>query len=114
MLPVVHICNDYNDSSSKTLADYQQYPDLKTYQLGNDTDISWSFVPSTRSDVLDQGGLLSTSAASAPLRWLDTASPNVLHYGTRVYLNNLGRNTNVDIGTVLLMVSYDIECKMVR
>ena len=55
VLPVVHQCNDYNSLGQLLLADYQQYPDLKTHQLGKDYNISWAFVPHVRGDVLGVG-----------------------------------------------------------
>lgn len=114
VLPVVHQCNDYNSLGQLLLADYQQYPNLKTWQLGKDSNISWSFVPHVRGDVLGVGGALSSSANNFPCPWLDCSSADIQMLGSRFYLNNLGRNTNVDLGSCLFLLDYDLEFKFVK
>lgn len=113
-LPVVHQCNDYNSTAALSLSEYQQYPSLKTWQLGQDKVIQWSFVPHVRGDVLNTSGVASTSAHNIPCPWLDTSSTNVEMLGSRLYLNNLGRATNVDIGNALFMITYDMAFKFVK
>lgn len=113
-LPVVHQMNDYNTTGAQTLAEYQQHPELKTWQLGQDRNIAWSFVPHVRGDLITQGGVVSSSCHNMPCPWIDTTTPAVEMLGTRIYLNNLGRNTNQDIGNALFLVDYYLEFKFVK
>lgn len=112
-LPLIHVANDYNSVGAYNLADIAQYPDMKTYQLGNNKRIKWSFVPRVRADVLTNSGVLSSSALNTT-GWIDTSSSTVQHLGTRVYMNFQNLNTNVSIGTMTFVVSYDIECRLVK
>lgn len=114
VLPVIHIMNDYNSAGSLALTDYEQHPEVKTYQLGVGRKVKWSFVPRTRGDLLTNSGLTSTSANNKPYQWIDTSSPNVQMLGTRAYFNNFGRNVVTDIGSIILTVRYDMEFKFVK
>lgn len=112
-LPVLHIVNDYNSLGSANLADYQQYPDMKTLQLGVGKRIRHSFVPRVRADVMTDGGILSSSALNTT-GWLDTSSSTIQHLGCKFYVNPMGLTSNTDIGTMMVLVSYDIELRQVK
>lgn len=114
VLPVVHIMNDYNTTGGQTLTDYEQHPELKTHQLGVGKRIRWSFVPRTRGDLLTNSGITSTSANNKALQWIDTNGTNVMFLGTRAYFNNFGRNVVTDIGSILLVIKYDMEFRFVK
>lgn len=115
MLPVLHIANDYNSTGSFALTDILQYDTVKHYQLGKEKSVKWSFVPHTRSDTLTNSGLgLSSAAQNKPGQWFDTSSPSIQHYGTRVYMDNFGRSTSADIGTIMLLVEYCLEFCFVK
>lgn len=113
VLPMVHIANDYNDTNNTSLTDIQQYPEMRTYQLGLEKPVTWSFRPRVRLDVLTNTGITSSSAFSTT-GWIDTSSPGIEHLGTKVYLNTMGRTTNLDIGNCVLMVSYDLSFRNVK
>jgi len=113
-LPVVHCYNDYNDTAAKNLAAVQEYPDIKTFQLGKEKDIRWSFVPRVRSDVLTNSGISSSSAMNIPSPWIDTSSNNIEHLGARIFLNNIGRTTAADLGTCLFLIDYFLEFKFCK
>lgn len=113
-LPVIHQMNDYNSTGNMNLSDYQQHPELKTWQLGQDKNISWSFVPHVRGDLITQGGVLSSSANNMPCPWIDTSSTSIEMLGTRLYMNNLGQNTNTNIGAILFLVDYILDFKFVK
>jgi len=113
-LPVVHQMNDYNSQGAMTIADYGEHPELKTWQLGQDRNISWSFQPRVRGDLLTIGGVLSSSADNKACPWIDTSTSTIQMLGTRFFLNNLGRNTNQDIGNILFLIDYYMEFKFVR
>lgn len=113
-LLVVHIMNDYNSTGAQTLAEYQQHPELKTFQMGQDRQISWSFCPHVRGDLLTQGGTISSSCNNQICPWIDTTSTTIEMLGTRIYLNNMGRTSGADLGTVLFMVDYVMAYKFVK
>lgn len=114
VLPVVHCYNDYNDTSAKTLAAVQEYPDIRTFQLGKERDIKWSFTPRVRSDVLTNSGISSSSAMNIPSPWIDCSSNNIEHLGARVFMNTLGRTGVADLGSCLFLVDMYLEFKFVR
>lgn len=112
-LPILHIANDYDSAAAFSLSDILQYPEMYTYQLGKEKRISWSMTPRVKSDVLTQGGLLSSSALLST-GWLATSSGSIEYLGTRVYINTQGRTTNVDVGSLTIQVTYDIELRRVK
>lgn len=115
MLPVLHIANDYNSVGSFTLTDILQYDTVKHWQLGKEREVKWSFVPHTRMDAKTNSGLgTSLASMNKPYQWFDTEASSIQHYGTRVYLNNFGRTTSADIGTVMLLIEYCLEFTFVK
>lgn len=112
-LPMVHIVNDYNDTSGFTLGDIQQYPNMYTFQLGKEKPIVWYCQPRVRLDVLTNTGVTSSSAFNTT-GWIDTSSPSIQMLGTKIWLNTMGRSANVDIGNVVLIATYNIEFKNPR
>lgn len=112
-LPMVHVVNDYNDTSGFTLGDIQQYPNMYTFQLGKEKPIVWYLQPRVRLDVLTNTGVTSSSAFNTT-GWIDTSSPSIQMLGTKIWLNTMGRTANVDIGNVVLIATYNIEFKNPR
>lgn len=113
-LPLIHLANDYNSTGSYALTDIEQYPSMHTYQLGC-KPIKWSFSPHTRTDVLtDLVVPSSTSALQSVSPWLDTTSSTVQHLGLMVYLNTMGLTPNANVATVTVFVHYDFEFKNVK
>lgn len=111
---LIHCVNDYNSNGSFALTDIEQMPEMRTYQAGTNHKVSWYCYPHARADVLTITGISSTSAWNVKSPWLDTTSTNVAHLGTRIYLNNQGRSTLGDIGTVTIQCTYDLEFKFVK
>jgi len=114
MLPVIHVMNDFDSTGAQTLTDYQQHPELRTYQLGKEYSIKHRLYPKTKGDVMTNNYLTSTSANMVRSPWLRTDAADIMHFGTRMYLNNLGRDGVVDVGTVLLKAVYTLEFKNVK
>lgn len=113
-VPIVHIVNDYNTVGAFAKSQIYEEPDMRTYQCDPGTPIRWSLYPHVRSDVLTNGGLISSSAMNIKAPWIDTSSPGVQHLGTLVFIDNLGRTTNADYGTFLFKVKYVMEFKNVK
>lgn len=114
-IPCLHICNDYNSgSTSFSKSDIMQHPDMKTIQLKEGYPIVHYVYPHVRQDVLTTSGITSTSAANYLAPWIDTTSNNVEHLGVRVYVDNLGRTSGGDIGTLYMKFSYDMDMKNVK
>ena len=114
--PMLHIANDDNSAGSFNLADMQQYPYGHTYQLsqaGIKGPIKWRVTPSCRLDALTTTGLTSTSALDAN-DWIDTSSSNVRFLGTRLWIDNLGRSVDIDMGTITVKATYNLEFRKMR
>jgi len=114
MLPVIHIMDDYDSTGAQTLTDYQQHPELRSYQLGKEYTIRHRLIPKVKGDVLSNNFLTAVSGNLISQPWLRTDTPDVQMFGTRMYMDNLGRNGNVDVGTVLLKCTYTLEFKNVK
>jgi len=114
-IPCLHICNDYNSgTTSFSKSDLMQHPDMKTIQLKEGEPITHYVYPHVRQDVLTTSGVTSTSAANYTAPWIDSTSNNVEHLGVRVYLDNLGRTSGGDVGTLYMKFSYDMDFKNVK
>lgn len=111
--PVLNVANDLDSFGSFNLDDMNQYPNKKTFQCVPGQPITWSVRPVARADVLTNSGVTSTSAAMNT-SWLSTSSSNVRHLGTRMWFDNAGRSTNVDLGTFTIYVSYELEFRGMR
>jgi len=112
--PVLNVANDLDSyGASFNLDDMNQYPNKKTFQCIPGQPITWSVRPVARADVLTNTGITSSSAA-ASTAWISTSSNNIRHLGTRMWLDNCGRATNVDLGTFTIYVSYELEFRGMR
>lgn len=114
-LPLIHVANDSNSTSSFSRSDIEQYPGKWTAQLGNNNfrKIRWSFKPKVRLDVLTSTGVTSTSAYNTS-GWLDTSSTNVEHLGTKIYIDPVGNTTPTEQGKITIICYYEIELKCVK
>jgi len=114
-IPCLHICNDYNSgTTSFSKSDLMQHPDMKTIQLKEGYPIVHYVYPHVRQDVLTTSGVTSTSAANYIAPWIDSTSNNVEHLGVRIFLDNLGRTSGGDVGTLYMKFSYDMDFKNVK
>lgn len=111
--PLLHIVNDKNSFSSFGLNDMQQYPTKKTYQLIPGQKIIWAVYPTARLDALTDNGITSTSAYEAN-GWIDTSASTVQFLGTRMYLDNQGRSTTNDVGTISVQLKYHLAFRYMR
>lgn len=113
--PLLHITNDYNSSGSFSLSDMEQYQSMRTYQPNDGSRVVWNCRnPSNRADLLTNTGVTSTSAGNWN-SWVDCSSPEVRYYGTRMFVDYLGRTSaNDNIATLYLKFTYDLEFRMVK
>jgi len=114
ILPVVHVMDDYDSTGAQTLTDYQQHPELRTYQFGKEYSIRHRLYPKCKSDVLTNNYLTAAASNMISSPWIRTDASDIMHFGTRMYLNNLGRDGVIDVGTVLLKAVYTLEFKNVK
>lgn len=117
VLPLLHIANDYNDVATAGLTEIQQYPGMRTYQLGKEEPIRWSVKPRVRLDTnQDPSGSLVGVSAYNTTGFLDTSpsGSGVMHLGTKIVMNNLQRLTDVSVGSIVVLCVYDIEFRNVR
>lgn len=117
VLPLLHIANDYNDVATAGLTEIQQYPSMCTYQLGKERRIKWSVYPRVRLDTnQDPSGSVTGVSAFNTTGYLDTnaSGSGVMHLGTKIVMNNLQRLTNIDIGSIVVLCTYDLEFKNVK
>jgi len=114
--PLLHICNDYNSTLSFTLNDLQQHQDMRTYQLVHGKPVVWDLYPHMRVDVLQDSGILSSSAYNLKAGWVDTSSPNTQFLGTRIWLNMMGQTQAyaAPYQYVFMEMEYSFEFKNVK
>jgi len=114
VLPLLHIANDYNDVATIGLTEIQQYPAMRSYQCGTERPIKWSVKPRVRLDANPDPGLANGIAAYNTTGFLDTSAAGVMHLGTKIVFNNLARATNIDIGSIVVMCTYELEFRNVK
>jgi len=114
-LPVIHIVNDKNSSGTGAfaLSDIEQMQGMRTYQLGI-KPIKWSCVPYAKQDVLTNNLVTSSSASAVAAPWIDCAVNNIEFYGIKIYLNTMGRNSAIDVGSVMFQIEYEMDFKFVK
>lgn len=84
-LPVVYLAKDYDDSNLANYPDLQQYATQQTWQLGNEhgrNGIHHVRVKPNVDVALYQG--VTTGYARGKPMFIDTASPQVPHYGVKI------------------------------
>lgn len=84
-LPIMYLCKDYDDSSTANVTDIQQYSTQQQWQLGNAhgrDGIKTINVRPTVDVALFQG--LTTGYGRGKPMFVDTSSPDVLHYGVKI------------------------------
>lgn len=84
-LPIMYLAKDYNDSKVAGVTDLQQYATQQQWQLGNaqgrDGIKTISVKPNV--DVALYQGLTTGYGRGKPM-FVDTSSPDVLHYGIKI------------------------------
>lgn len=115
--PLLHIVNDYNSTGSFSLVDVQQHQDMRSYQFKEGSPIVWDLYPHMRIDVLQDSGVLSSSAYNIKSDWVDTSSPNTQFLGTQVFLNMMGDSSTFAVpypGYIFMEMEYYFEFKNVK
>lgn len=84
-LPIFYLAKDYNDSKNATVTDLQQYSTQQQWQLGNaqGRDGIKTIAVKPNVDVALFQGLTTGYGRGKPM-FVDTSSPDVLHYGVKI------------------------------
>lgn len=114
VLPVIHIMNDYNTTSTQTLNNYLEHPECRHIQLGTNKTFKHSYVPRVRELSLGDNDIATYPGVSKSHQWIDTNSPQVGHYGTRFYCDTYGLTGDEQIGRFQFLIEYELSFKSVK
>jgi hypothetical protein len=109
-LPLVNVVFDPSDVSAVTLASVLQYPNCRTFQLGNGAEAPPCF---SISPVVPVGaaGIGNAMLMSSP--WLSTDQPAVQHFGMKIVYDP-SNAVNTAIGSINFYFDIDFDCKVVN
>lgn len=110
-LPLITAVFDPTDVSAVTLTSVLQYPNARTYQLGNGAEAPpcLNITPKVLSNV---GGGTAPIVLTAP--WLITDLPTVPHYGVKLVYDPSNAVASTVIGSVNFYLDIDFECRIVN
>lgn len=114
--PMLWSVIDYDDAANMTLTQLQQYPLVRTTNMGEDGGraLRQSFRPVPRLQVPDGTGGTGYAPVLDGNVWLDVANASVGHYGVKIYLDTFGRSSNVDLGTIMVVAKVEFAFKNAR
>jgi len=110
-LPLITAIFDPTDVNATSLTSVLQYPNARTYQLGNGAEAPpcLNLTPKVQSNV---GGGTTPIILSAP--WLATDYATVPHYGLKLVYDPSNAVASTVIGSVNFYIDIDFECRIVN
>jgi hypothetical protein len=115
-LPLITVVFDPSDSATCLLTDVLQYPNARTYQLGNGAEeppcFTWKPIVPITSGVI--GGLASNAAILASDQWINTDLPNVQHFGMKLVYDPSNTAVATAIGSINFYIDIDFEMRVVN
>lgn len=84
-MPIIRLVTDYDNTDVSTTEPVTEYPQCRTYQTGMSRSIKHTvYYPGVNIDAqIDTNPSLPAMVKRSP--WLDTATPEVAHYGIKVF-----------------------------
>jgi len=114
--PMLWSTLDYDDAANTSLSQLQQYPSVRTTNMGEDGGKAFrqSFRPVPRLQVPDGSGGTGYAPVLDGNLWVDVANPSVGYYGIKFFLDTFGRSSNIDLGTIMICAKIEYAFKNVR
>lgn len=117
VLPVIYQALDFDSVTGTN--NLSEYPQMRTIQLGtvnNGLTKCYLTTPTVTDAVSNNnaGTITGVLAGTRISPWLDTASPDISHFGMRFQFQNFGRTSSTDIGTILWQIKIYYSFKTVR
>lgn len=121
-MPMLLIANDFDDYQEiMTLNLMNQRVGVRHVQFQSDNmnGINHYIKPKPTSIIVQTDPVTgvqtpSNSGVVFGDQWLDTAQSNIVHNGVKVFYNNQGLTTNVNLGSITFVFDVCIECKGYR
>lgn len=114
-LPTILVAKDHDDVGAVTAGGLMQYEGVRTWQAGNPNQRSNKFTirVKPRPAALMFNGVSSGYAQAGNNQWLDSAYPDIPHYGVKIAMNNatpVPAATTI-IGYIQFVARYTLEFK---
>lgn len=113
-MPVLLICNDFDDvAENMTLDTMNQRVGVRHVQFAADQPNGiCHYIKPKPSTVVAQtadDGTITSINAGVPFgtTWLDCASSNIVHHGVKIFYDNQGLTTSVNLGNLTFI--FDVE-----
>lgn len=112
-LPLINVVFDPTSAAALGLAGAQQFPGVKTFQLGNGAYGPPSFLVKPKPLALQYNGVTSAYAQSSDL-WISSQYPETQHYALKVvYDPTVAPGTSTLIGNVNFYFEFDLSFRSI-
>jgi len=114
-LPVVSMCNDYDDIAATTLSSMQQYDSYRLIQFGNNSNNGKVMhrVSPRISTVVETTGGSAIAGTGSNKNWIDCNNTSVLYCGVKGNYDNMNISTAA-VGFITFYIKYYVEFKNSR
>lgn len=114
-MPLLLLANDFDDiAEPMSLSSMNERVGCRHAQFdgSNTRGINHYIKPKPTSTIVQTNpdtGVISSANAGVVFgtQWIDCAQSNIVHHGIKVYYDNQGRSSNVDLGTISFV--FDVE-----
>jgi len=114
-LPVVSMCNDYDDTNYTPLSSIQQYDSYRLIQFGNNSNngqVKHRCFPKI-STVVETAGGSAIAGSGGSRTWIDCNNTSVLYCGVKGNYDNMNIQTQ-SVGFVTIYSKMFVEFKNTR
>lgn len=117
-MPMLLVCNDFDDiQESMSLNSMNERVGVRHVQFdaNNTNGINHYIKPKPTSVMVQTNvdtGVTSSSSSGIVFgtQWIDTATSNIVHNGIKIFYDNQGRNSSIDLGSITFV--FDVEYVM--
>lgn len=95
---------DLNDATNPTRDIINTYESVRKFNIANGLSSTFSFQPAANYRLT--GNVDATSTGSTLSPWINTSSPDIVHYGIK-YVADSGSN----IANIKVLITWVVECK---
>jgi len=116
--PLVQYANDWDDVVAPTGVNVlTQYSDFKLFQFGTGNGgnrLRLKFRPRINETVSTVSSLGTTGNVIRPSEFINTANPDVMHTGFKMWWDVANQQTNQSDDSFHIYVKYHLTCKLVK
>lgn len=112
-VPIFYLVEDYDSAEATTLRNIQQYPAVTTHYMSENGGHVIRKTLRPRPLLVGLDGSTQVPQISGPT-WIDTGTPDTLHYGLKLVWDPSARTNDLDAGSLNICVKYHLRFKAPR